>query len=272
MQIPKIGIFGEEDLNESVPTGSIQRAKSVLDALAASPEGATLSRVIADTEFSKTTAHRTLQSLQGVDYVFQDPDTRRYFLGNALFRLSRNAGESSLSALSARSMHRIATETEDTVFLTIPEGAASICVRVETGAFPIRTLTLEPGDRTPLGVGANAQALYAVEQEAKRKAAGQANRAWMADYNYTPELAEDLASDFQVRGYALNPSIAIPGMSAIGLPIVTKSGSVVAAIGIGAINERMTTKRIEGVLMPVLRREVDQLSTRFSVLEEGGVL
>jgi len=103
-------------------------------------------------------------------------------------------------------------------------------------------------------------------------AAAEANRDWMKDYNYSPELAEELAADFHKRGYALNPGIAIPWMSAVALPILTEGGTVVAAIGIGAINERMTTERIDGILIPALHRAVAQLSRRFNLLEEGGML
>ena len=148
-------------------TGSIARASAVLAALADERDGASLSLVIARTEFTKTTAHRTLQSLLDVEYVYQDPETRRYHLGSALGRLARQAGRSDVSAIAGRSMRRLADASEDTVFLSIPEGSEAICVRVELGAFPIRTLSLEVGDRVPLGVGATGQALYAATSQAE---------------------------------------------------------------------------------------------------------
>jgi len=259
-------------VDQIAATGSIGRAKAVLDVLSDAPAGASLSQIIAGTEFTKTTAHRTLQTLQNVHYVFQEPDTRRYYLGSALGRLARRANQTDIAALSGRAMRRLAEASADTIFLSIPEGAVSICVRVELGAFPIRTLTLSQGDRVPLGVGATGQALYAVQPEAKRRAAAAANRAWMAEFNYTPDLAERLARDFETRGYALNPSIAIPGMSAVGLPIATARGRLVAALGIGAINDRMGTERIETELVPMLRREAQLLAQKFSALDREELL
>ena len=257
---------------QGVTTGSIARASAVLSALADERDGASLSLVIARTDFTKTTAHRTLQSLQDVEYVYQDPDTRRYHLGSALGRLARQAGRSDVSAIAGRSMRRLADASEDTVFLSIPEGSEAICVRVELGAFPIRTLSLEVGDRVPLGVGATGQALYAATSQPKRLAAAAANRNWMKDFNFTPQLAEDLASDFEERGYAFNPSIVIPGMSAVALPVISKKGTLVAGLGIGAINERMAMSRVEGELVPMLRREVGHLVKRLNELEKGGLL
>lgn len=240
--------------------------------LSGAPTGATLSQVIAGTDFTKTTAHRTLQSLQSVKYVYQDPDTRRYFLGSALSALSRQAEQSHVAALSGRSMRRLADATQDTIFLSIPEGAASICARVELGDFPIRTLTLTVGNYVPLGIGATGQALFALTPSSKRKAALAANVAWMQDYNYDAALAEQLVQDFEARGYAFNPSIPVPGMSAVAIPIQTDGGRLVAAIGIGAINERMTMERIDGELIPLLREECTGLAQKFSTLDAEGLL
>ncbi len=64
----------------------------------------------------------------------------------------------------------------------------------------------------------------------------------------------------------------IPGMSAVALPIVTGKGRTVAAIGIGAINDRMNDTRIEGELLPLLRREVALLTVQFDALEAEGLL
>lgn len=256
---------------QEASVGSIARAQKVLSALSDAPAGASLTEIMARTEYTKTTTHRVLASLQQVNYVCQDPDTRKYHLGSALAALARTANRSDLGALAKRSMRRIADVSQDTVFLSAPEGAVSICVGRELGAFPIRTLTLDAGDRVPLGVGATGQALYAVTDKSKRMAAARANTAWMAEYNYTPERAEELAADFHARGYALNPSIPVPGMSAVGLPIVTQNGRVGAAIGIGAINDRMTTNRIESELVPLLQREANMLSDKFSELEQEGL-
>lgn len=254
-------------MNAAMPVGSIARAQKVLSALSEAPLGATLTEIMARTGFTKTTTHRVLASLQEVHFAFQDPDSRKYYLGSALANLARTANRSDLASLTQRSMRRLAELSEDTIFLSAPEGAASICVCRELGAFPIRTLTIEAGDRLPLGVGATGQALYANTPEPKRKAAATANARWMAEYNMTPELAEQCCADFHARGYALNPSLVIPGMSAIALPIITAGGRLVAAMGIGAINDRMSAARIEGELVPMLREEVGLLVEKVSILE-----
>jgi len=198
------------------PVGSIARADVALRALAEVRDGSTFTEIMARTGFTRTTTHRVLASLIDVQYVFQDPGTRKYHLGRALSELSRTANQSQVATTTQRSAQRIADASEDTVFVTVREGAASVCVLRALGTFPIRTLTLEPGDRTPVGVGANAQAFFATLTDKQRDAVARVNTRWMEDYNFTPKLAADCFADFQKRGYAYNPSLAIPGMK--GLP------------------------------------------------------
>jgi DNA-binding IclR family transcriptional regulator len=140
--------------------GSIARAAQVLDALADRPEGAALTEIAGRTALTKSSAHRVLSALQLVEYVTQDPDSRAYRLAARLGDLSRRAGMIDIEAVARRGMMRLAAATGDTVFLSIPEGPTAVCVARTVGEYPIRTLTLDRGDRRPLGVGAGALALY----------------------------------------------------------------------------------------------------------------
>lgn len=259
-------------MNAEAPVGSISRAHCVLEAMSTSAEGSSFTEIMARTDFSRTTTHRVLSSLQSVNYVYQDPETRRYHLGSALAQLARRSNQSDLAALCGRSARRVAKDSGDTVFLSVPEGVASLCVMRELGDFPIRTLTLEAGDRSPIGVGATGQALFAMMPESARRAALKVNKNWMMEYNITPLQAEACFSDFHTRGYALNPSLVIPGMSAVALPVVIDNSRAIVSIGIGAINERMSQTRIEQDLLPLLRREVDVLTERFETLDAEGLL
>lgn len=247
--------------------GSIARAASILEALAETPAGCALSDLIEKTGFTKTTTHRVLASLQNMQYVSQDPETRIYRLGHKLAALARTANHMDLASSAERSMKRLASLTEDTIFLSVPEGSASVCIAREVGTFPIRTLTLDCGDRRPLGIGAGALALYCALPNTRREVIGRTNVNWLSEYGFTPESLEALHDETQQCGYAKNNSGVVQGMSAIGLPVITQSGRLVAGIAIGAINDRMTQKRVETTLIPALRDEVARLSDRFSAME-----
>lgn len=247
--------------------GSIARASRILSALSDAPDGALLHEIVAETGFTKTTTHRVLGALQDVHYVAQEPGNRRYRLAGGLSALARAAGDQDLTAASARAMERLAVMTEDTVFLSTQEGAAAVCLSRVVGPFPIRTLTLDRGDRRPLGIGAGALALYAALDAPARKAVCKANKSWLAEYKADADTLETRVADVETRGYALIQGAVIPGMSAIGAPVRAKNGDAVAALAIGAIDSRMTEERIAKILLPALQREISAIEQQLAIFE-----
>ncbi|HFC04133.1 MAG TPA: IclR family transcriptional regulator [Rhizobiales bacterium] len=250
---------------KTITKGSIARAAQILDALAASADGKSLSEIARITSFSKTTVHRVLASLIDVGFVVREPQSRSYRLGSILAEIGRAAAQQEVSALSGPILRRLAEYSSDTVFMSIPEGSASVCIERMVGSFPIRTLTLDRGDRRPLGVGAGSLALYCVMPEPVRRTVCQQNREWMdefGDFNWT--MLEACRDQYLELGYALNRGGVIPGMSAVAVPVLTRSGRAAAALTIAAINERMTDDRIEAELVPALKQEAKKLSQALS--------
>ena len=248
--------------------GSISRAARVLEALSEMPDGGTLANIVSVTNFSKTTTFRILASLQDVHYVVQDPEARTYRLGSALADLARKADHVDLASLARRPMQRLAAKSEDTVFFSIMEGAASVCIARELGTYPVRTLTLDRGDRVPLGLGGSGLAMYSLLSDAKREACNKVNAKWLAEFGVAPEQLEDGRAYFHEHGYAFNHGMVYKETSAIGLPVLTSDGRLVGAIAIGAVFTRMTLDRINETLLPALREETAALSQRLGCLPE----
>ncbi len=245
-------------MTAAAATGSIARAARVVDALSAAPGGATLAEVAQATGYSKTTTHRVLGALRDVGWTVQDPARRTWRLGHRLGRLSHRAGLVDLAETARPSLARIAAATGDTVFLSLREGPAAICAAREVGAHPIRTLTLDEGDRRPLGVGAGAMALYAALPEDERAASVRANAGWLAEYGEDGASLEEVAERTRAAGFALNDGRVVTAMSAVA---VTVPGTDLA-IAVGAIDGRMAPERIEGTILPALRLEAAGLATR----------
>ena len=247
--------------------GSIAKAAVVLEALAYHAEGATLAQLVAETELYKTTVFRVLAALQSVRYVFQDPLDRRYRMGEALSALSRKANIIDLTALAQIPLTRLAQMTADTVFLSLLEGTASLCVARVLGAFPIRTLSLAVGDRHPLGVGAGALALHCALPEDRALKLVQVNTAWLSEFGIDDARLAAKRAEFARIGFAHNDSMIIKEMAGIGLPVLRPSGMPVAAVSIGAVNDRMSAERIHAVLLPALRAAVGEIAALLSHME-----
>lgn len=240
--------------------GSVAKAAVVLDALSRYGEGATLAQLVAETELNKTTVFRVLAALQDVRYVWQDPLDRRYRMGEALSALSRKANIIDLAALAQTPLARLAQLTADTVFLSLLEGTTSLCVARVLGAFPIRTLSLAVGDRLPLGVGAGALALHCALPEDRALKLVHVNSAWLAQFGIDGARLAAKRLEYDRVGFAHNDSMIIKEMAGIGLPVLSPWGMPVAAVSIGAVNDRMRPERIGSVLLPALRVTVEEIT------------
>ncbi len=238
------------------------RLADVIGALAGTgAEGMRFSDVAAATGYGKATTHRLLAALTEIGFAYQDPITRQYRLGARLALLGEQAMEHALQRRAGDVLRRLARRTEDTVFLSIREGAAALCIGREIGAFPIRTLTLNVGDRRPLGVGSGSLALLAALPDAHIERIITRNRDWLKQYpGFEAPLLHEMIADTRQRGYAFNDGRLIADMSAIAITVPKRrSKQPAAALAVAAINGRMRGER-RRELLRILKEEAESFA------------
>lgn len=240
---------------------TILRAESVLRALAEGPEaGLRLADVTAAAGLGKATAHRLLASLVDVGFVEVDEQTKRYRLGYGLFALGAAARRFRIVDLARPALARLASATGDTVYLSVRDGDEAVCVDRCTGDYPIRTLTLDVGDRRPLGVGAGSLALLSFQHAADIERVLRTGSAARAGFShFDAESLRRMIGEAQRTGHALNDGRIVGAMAAIGVPVRDRDGRAVAALSIAAIRERMAPPR-DRELVALLRAEADDLA------------
>jgi DNA-binding IclR family transcriptional regulator len=253
---------------ERGPNQNIGRATLVMSVLAeASAQGLRLVDVARATGLGNATVHRVLTGLVTHGLAESDPETGRFFLGMRLMAWAAMSSERfGLQRWIEPALVRIAQRTADTVYLSARVGDESICISRHEGAFPIKALTLNVGDRRPLGVGTGSLALLAVlpddEIERVLSAQAQMRQSFAID---EPTLRE-LVANTRRLGYAFNDLHVFPGlgtiadMSGIALPLRHKDGRPFAAISVVALSSRMTPPRRENIVA-TLRQEVTQIET-----------
>lgn len=229
---------------------NIARAALVLEALAgAGRPGLRLTDVISETGLTKTVAHRFLSGLVANGMARLDRPSGRYFLGDRLFTWAVRVSEHfELAERVSGHLRRLADELHDTVYFHQRRDADAICLGRAEGDFPVKTLTLNLGDRRPLGAGSGSLAIasYLPDEEIQRLVTERAES--YAPYHLTPDrLRRDILLTRE-HGYAINIDRLIPGMSGIGIPIRTTAGEPVASVSVVAISPRLAgDRRIEVV-------------------------
>lgn len=245
---------------------SLDRAMLILRAVAARRSlGAKLADISNETCLSRSTAHRFLGALVQAGLLEQEPTGGSYFLGLELCEFGAIAANRfGLRDAAHPSMGRLTEQTQDTVYMSIRHKYESICIERFEGDYPIKTLTLDIGDRRPLGVGAGSLALLAFQSDefvsrAIALNATEAERKW----NLSATQLFDFVAETREQGYALNPGRVAPGMTAVGVPIFGESGEAVAALGVGAISSRMGSERCRQIVA-LMQEEAGKVAERLS--------
>lgn len=198
----------------------------------------------------------------------QDPESGRFFVGMRLMAWGAMSSERfGFSRWIDPAPVGLAQRTADTAYLMVRVGDESVCVAQHEGAFPIKALTLKPGDRRPLGIGAGTLALLAFlpDDEIERILRDQAEqRARFAIDE--PTLRASIAKAKRL-GYAFNDVHVIPGlgpiadMTAVAVPICLANGRPFAAVAVVALSTRMAPPRRDNILASI-KQEVAQIEAK----------
>jgi DNA-binding IclR family transcriptional regulator len=227
------------------------------------PSGMRLVDLAQEMHLERPTAHRLLKALIGEGMLIQDSATRRYTLGPLVFELGlSSAHQFNMRDMCAPILENLAEQTGDTTFLFIRSGNDAVCLNRVQGTYPIQTPAVPVGSRQPLGVSAGGLALLSCLPEAEVTKVLDAVEPRLSVYgNLDADELRKHCAQSQSNGYAWIANHAVPGVSAVGLPIKSSNGTAIAAIAVAATQTRMTATRITEIL-PLMRnaaREVMRL-------------
>jgi DNA-binding IclR family transcriptional regulator len=243
---------------------TIRRAIRALKLVATQPApGMRLVDIAEQMQLERPTAHRLLKALTAEGMLTQHPESRRYSLGSLLFELGLAASHQfNLRDICEPALARLAEQTCDTAFLFVRSGNDAVCIARKQGTYPIQTPAVPVGARQPLGVNAGGLALLSALPLAEVTQIIDAIAPRLSIYG---ELdAEQMLEHWDRArevGYALIGNRAVPGVTAMGLPVMSAAGLPIAAVTVAATSARMTAARISEIL-PLLKnaaREVAEL-------------
>ncbi len=247
----------------------IKRVGALLRLLAANNRtGMRLVDLCRAADIERSTVHRMLQGLIGERLVFQNHESKRYFLGVGVYEMGvAVAPPVKLRDLCQPYLNAVAEQTGDTVFLTVRSGFDGVCVDRKEGSFPVKAFVLEPGRRRPLGVGAGNIAILAALGQDEIARICVANHARIAQKypRYTEaELAHRIEAA-QRRGYTVTDVLETTGVRSVGMRILDPEPKPIAAISVSAVASRLDNDRIEEVVT-FLREAVASIEARLHTM------
>jgi DNA-binding IclR family transcriptional regulator len=225
--------------------------------------GARLADLHRATGLTRPTTHRLLQALVAENLLRQDRESRRYFLGRAMYEMGLAASpQLALRDIAHPHLEYIAGATGDTVFLTERAGLDGVCTDRVEGDAPIRVYVLEVGKRRPLTVGGGAIAILSALDDIERDRVCRANqeRALKRFPRYSEAVLRRTIARAHARGYVLSKVLELPDIRTMALPIRESGGAPVAALSVSTVSMRMGEAR-QAEIAALLRHAVDAIES-----------
>jgi len=194
---------------------------------------------------AKSTVHRLAVTLVAENLLEQNPDTGKYRLGIALFRLGSLVRRRMDVFNEAKPLLReLREKVNETVHLAVLDGSDIMYVYNHESGQAIR-MRSDIGVRKPAYCTAEGQAILAFEQqEIVDRIIGGGLTARTPQTITDGEQLKKVLHDIRVRGCAIEDEESEVGMRCIAAPLRDDSGEVVAAIGVGGPVSRLSKKTV----------------------------
>ena len=232
---------------------SLDRALNLLEEIAGSEQGVTLSDLAASTTLPPSTAHRLLKSLEGREYVRHDTERGLWFVGVRAFTVgSAFVRVRDIVAIARPVMRQLVDDVGESVNLAVLDGDQPVYLSQIECRQMIRAHAL-PGARAMAHCSGVGKALLAALPAAQ--AAAILERAGLPAL--TAKTITSVSACMQaleaVRrdGFAVDDEEQSLGMRCVAAAIHDENGDPVAAVSLTGPSARLTRER-----MPALGRRV----------------
>lgn len=222
--------------------------------------------IVEGCQLPQATVHRLLNALQIEGFIHKDPRTRKYHLGHLLYELGLVAVPLFRFTHECQdALDRLATLTEDTIYLSERIGNEAVAADHREGAYPIKAISLHLGMRRPLGVGAGGLAMLAAMPALEAREIVEANAACLpALGNFDHDFLLSAIEETRRQGYAYLGNKATRGLAAVAVALCDPQSGSRAAICVSAVPPRMTPDRAERIAKEI-QREVEAIEKRMNL-------
>jgi IclR family pca regulon transcriptional regulator len=248
---------------------SLERGLQILAAFTESRPVLGIADLARAVDLNKSTTYRYVATLARLDYLQQDPETKKYSLGPRVVDLGFAAINSmEITRVAARYLQALSDDTGYTVSMAVLDGTDIVYVdRRRSGRGQLTMdLNLHVGSRLPAYCTAMGKVLLAYrEPTTLRGLLERTDLARRAPKTITAREQLTFAlGRIRETGIAVSDEELAPGLRALAVPIRSRSGEVVAAINIAVYlsNSHATVETLQTRLEAPLRRAAGEISAK----------
>jgi DNA-binding IclR family transcriptional regulator len=255
-------------LTDSRGTQSVDRTIGVLKHVVANgSQGLSVSELVVLSRLERPTVHRIVQALARQGLLNRPAGSKRYVLGDYCRQLAAAfADRTDLRTVCEPVLRGVSDETENSTFLIGRMGFESICLARAIGTYPVQVLTVNVGNRQPLGTGAGGLAILSTLPVAEQNECIRVNAKRLGSYGaLTESTLRTLVRATQQRGHAVIGHYSVPGVMAIGMAIRNASGAVMGAITTASIDSRMSRNEQQLAALSIAKH-IERVQSSLDVL------
>jgi DNA-binding IclR family transcriptional regulator len=244
--VVKNALFAERPKLIRESDSPLERYFGVLESIAASVNGRSVSEIAETCDLPIGTAHRLLQNLQHAELVTSVGSKRKdYRLGNRLLRLLHAGSDTAWLTISAQPiLDKLANEIADTCYLARLVGHEVVSVAWAAPMDGLRGYVV-PGHTLAPHVAASAKAILAFQPQTLVDQAVSGPLPKLTAKTKTKR--KDIHKDYQAvreNGYATCWNEMEIGLGAIAVPIHIPNIGVVYSIGTAGLIDRLTRRPV----------------------------
>lgn len=233
----------------------------LLNTLAKSDQGLSLSEVAQRVELPISTTHRLLGTLQHENFVRYDPARGAWFIGVQAFIVgSAFLRSRELTAIARPLMHELMENSGETVNLAV-EDAGEIVYIAQVECQQTMRAKARPGGRASMHASALGKALLAQKSECEvERIVGLRGLTKQTEKTITtPEKLREELAIIREQGYAVDDEENAVGLRCVAAAIFDEHEEAVAAISLSGPAVRVT-----GELVPKLGQAVHEAASQIA--------
>jgi IclR family pca regulon transcriptional regulator len=241
---------------------ALGRGLRVLEAFTEKVPSLSLTEISLAVGLDKSTAFRSVYTLEKSGYLVRDPDTKRYRPGLKVLRL----GFAALNSLGLRQIAQpylkaLSSQTGETTNMTVREGAEVVYI-ARNRTQQIISINLQVGSRLPVYCTSMGK-VQLIDQSLRELHDLLGAEPYPAMGPNTITTLEALVAELeQIRqqGYAINDEELAAGLRSTAAPIRDAEGEIVAAINVSVPSARVSREELESNLAPLVRNTAREIS------------
>jgi len=243
------------------PVQALDRAFTLVEIIANSPEPLSLKKITELAGLPKPTVYRILSSLEIWGYVEQDNE-KMYRLGTKLMVLGNIVEEKlEIRKIARPFLEKLNQETKETVFLGVLDKGRSLYIDKLESHYSVRLFS-RIGTRNYVHSTSLGKCLLSeLKEEVILEILRTQGMPRLTPQTITdPQVFLDHLREVRAQGYALDQMENEEGVCCIAAPIRNYQGKIVAAVSISGPIQRITNEVIENLLKPALLTTVNDIS------------